>query len=115
MPYICKRHPCTALNCMTKTQLIYNGEYRCFDHNPDKQKERVQKNCLYFKTETGREIINRLNRERYHRLKQACVDVNVQELLNYPYVANPTQSELQKPILEEVANFEKTTIMVRSQ
>jgi hypothetical protein len=118
MPYICKRQPCTSPNCPTKTQLIYNGEYRCFDHNPDKQKEKVHNNCLYFKTDTGREIINRLNRERYHRMKQACAEEEARILLEaqkYQYVHNPMQSALPTHTLEETANFEKTTIMVRSQ
>ena len=118
MPYICKRQPCTAPNCPTKTQLLYNGEYRCFAHNPDKQKDKVHNNCLYFKTDTGREIINRLNRERYHRMKQTCVEEEARILLEaqrYQYDHSPMQSELPTHILEKVVSFEKSITMVQSR
>ena len=117
MPYVTKCHPCTALNCFSKTQLKYEGEYKCFDHNPDKQKARVRKNCEYFKTEHGREIVNRLNRERYHKIKQECVEEErkLMEYLNGVISQAPTLNVLPMPILGEAASSQIPIIMEHSQ
>jgi len=51
-------------------------------------------------------------------MKQACAEEEARILLEaqkYQYVHNPMQSALPTHTLEETANFEKTTIMVRSQ